>query len=360
MFLVVTRTFPPEVGGMQNLMWGLAKSLAKIDLIKVFADYSENHEEFDNKVSFSVERVKGIKLLRKYRKPHLVNEYLNQNPKVKCLISDHWKSLELIKTNKKKICLIHSKEINHKKGSRINKKVLEVLNNVDHVIANSNYTKNLAIELGVEEKRIKVINPGVDPISEIPTNDLKKAEEILKGKKNRLITVSRFDKRKNHEKVIMAIRNLKEVYPDIVYTCVGYGDEEENIKKLVIELKLENHVIFLKDIPNDLKNALIARSNIFIMPSIIHKNSVEGFGIAYVEAAQYGIPSIGGKDGGASDAIIHEKTGLICDGNKLEDIYASIDNLIKENKYLEYGKEAKINSQNFHWDKIIESYKRIL
>ena len=360
MFLVVTRTFPPEVGGMQNLMWGLAKSLAKIDLIKVFADYSENHEEFDNKVSFSVERVKGIKLLRKYRKPHLVNEYLNQNAKVKCLISDHWKSLELIKTNKKKICLIHSKEINHKKGSRINKKVLEVLNNVDHVIANSNYTKNLAIELGVEEKRIKVINPGVDPISEIPTNDLKKAEEILKGKKNRLITVSRFDKRKNHEKVIMAIRNLKEIYPDIVYTCIGYGDEEENIKKLVIELKLENHVIFLKDIPNDLKNALIARSNIFIMPSIIHKNSVEGFGIAYVEAAQYGIPSIGGKDGGASDAIIHEKTGLICDGNKLEDIYASIDDLLKENKYLEYGKEAKINSQNFHWDKIIESYKRIL
>jgi Glycosyltransferase len=290
----------------------------------------------------------------------LVNEYLNQNPKVKCLISDHWKSLELIKTNKKKICLIHSKEINHKKGSRINKKVLEVLNNVDHVIANSNYTKNLAIELGVEEKRIKVINPGVDPISEIPTNDLKKAEEILKGKKNRLITVSRFDKRKNHEKVIMAIRNLKEIYPDIVYTCIGYGDEEENIKKLVIELKLENHVIFLKDIPNDLKNALIARSNIFIMPSVIHKNSVEGFGIAYVEAAQYGIPSIGGKDGGASDAIIHEKTGLICDGNKLEDIYASIDDLLKENKYLEYGKEAKINSQNFHWDKIIESYKRIL
>tara|TARA_A100001015_G_scaffold301177_1_gene387637 strand:- start:68 stop:796 length:729 start_codon:yes stop_codon:yes gene_type:complete len=128
MFLVVTRTFPPEVGGMQNLMWGLAKSLAKIDLIKVFADYSENHEDFDNKVSFSVERVKGIKILRKYRKPHLVNEYLNQNPKVKCIISDHWKSLELIKTDKKKICLIHSKEINHKKGSRINKKVLEVLN----------------------------------------------------------------------------------------------------------------------------------------------------------------------------------------------------------------------------------------
>ena len=200
----------------------------------------------------------------------------------------------------------------------------------------------------------------MDPVVDIPKNDLNKAEEILKGKKNRLITVSRFDKRKNHEKVIMAIRNLKEIYPDIFYTCIGYGDEEENLKKLVIELKLENHVVFLKDIPNDLKNALVAKSNIFVMPSIIHKNSVEGFGIAFVEAAQYGIPSIGGKDGGASDAIIHQKTGLICDGNNLEEIYSSIDNLLKENKYLEYGKDAKLNSQNFHWNKIIENYKTIL
>ena len=360
MFLVVTRTFPPDVGGMQNLMWGLARSLSKIDLIKVFADYSENHEEFDNKVSFSVERIKGIKLLRKYRKSYLINEYLNQNPKVKCIVSDHWKSLELIKTNKKKICLIHSKEINHKKGSRLNKKVLEILNNVDHVVANSNFTKNLAIELGVEEKRIHIINPGVDAALEIPKNDLKKAEEIFNGKKNRLITVSRFDKRKNHEKVIMAIRNLKEIYHDIIYTCIGYGDEEENLKKLVIELKLENHVIFLKDISNDLKNALVAKSNIFIMPSIIYRNSIEGFGIAFIEAAQYGIPSIGGKDGGASDAIIHEKTGIICNGNNLEEIYKSIDSLLKENKYLDYGREAKKNSENFHWDKIIEKYKRIL
>ncbi len=360
MYLVVTRTFPPEVGGMQNLMWGLARSLSKLNLIKVFADYNEGHEEFDKTVSFSIERVSGIKILRKYRKASLINEYLNQNPKVSCIVADHWKSLELIKTNKKKICLIHSKEINHKKGSRLNQKVLNVLNNVDHVIANSNFTKKLAVDLGVEEKKILVINPGVDPIKEIPKNDLKKAEEILKGKKHRLITVSRFEKRKNHEKVIMAIRNLKEIYPDIVYTCIGTGDDEESLKKLVIELKLEDQINFLKDVPSDFKNALVAKSHIFIMPSIIHKKSVEGFGIAFVEAAQYGIPSIGGKDGGASDAIIHEKTGLICDGNNLDEIYSSIDDLFKNNKYLEYGKAAKENSQNFLWEKIIESYRRIL
>ena len=360
MYLIVTRTFPPQIGGMQNLMWGLARSLSKLNLIKVIADYNEGHDYFDKSVSFSIERVSGVKLLRKYRKSYLINEYLNQNSQVQCVIADHWKSLELIKTKKKKICLIHSKEINHKQGSWLNKKVINILNNVDHIVANSNFTKKLAIDLGVEEQKIVVINPGVDPANDIPKNELNKAEDILKKKKQRLITVSRFDKRKNHEKVIMAIRNLKEIYPDIVYTCIGYGEEEENLKKLVIELQLEKQIIFLKDIPNDLKNALVAKSNVFIMPSIIHKKSVEGFGIAFVEAAQFGIPSIGGKDGGASDAIIHEKTGLICDGNNLNEISSSIESIFKDNKYLDYGKAAKLNSQNFHWDNIIESYKKIL
>ena len=191
MYLVITRTFPPELGGMQNLMWGLTRSLSKLNLIKVFADYHDNHEEFDKSVSFSIERVSGMKLIRKYRKSYMINDYLKQNNNVECIIADHWKSLELIKTKKKKICLIHSKEINHSKGSSLNKKVLSVLNDVDHIVANSSYTKNLAIDLGVEEKKIVIINPGIDPVSEVPKKYLDEAEDILKGKKNRLITVSR-------------------------------------------------------------------------------------------------------------------------------------------------------------------------
>ena len=83
--------------------------------------------------------------------------------------------------------------------------------------------------------------------------------------------------RENIEKVIIGLRNLKELYPKIIYVCVGYGDEEENLKKLVNELNLDDHVIFLKNIEKGLKNALISQSNIFFMPSIIHNKSVEGF-----------------------------------------------------------------------------------
>ena len=64
MYLIVTRSFPPEVGGMQSLMWGLTRELSKNYMIKVFADYIDGHKDFDENASFSIERVGGIKLLR--------------------------------------------------------------------------------------------------------------------------------------------------------------------------------------------------------------------------------------------------------------------------------------------------------
>ena len=359
MYLIVTRSFPPDVGGMQNHLWGFSKELSKNFLIKVFADYIEGHKEFDEQASFSIERIGGPKFLRKYRKASLIDEFTKNN-KVEGIIADHWKSLEHLKNNKKKYCFIHGKEINHPKGSNVNKRINKILNNIDQVIANSNYTKNLAIEVGINPNKIIVMNPGIDTTKNLDQKSLDKVESLLKIKTPRLITVSRFDKRKNHEKIIMALRNLKQIYPNIVYICVGSGDEEKNIKNLVKELDLEEQVMFFKDISDNLKNALVAKSNIFVMPSIIYKKSVEGFGIVYAEAGQYGIPSIGGKDGGASDAIQHEKTGLICDGNNLDDIYSSINSMLENKKYLEYGKNAKEFVNKFQWSKLIEEYKKIL
>ncbi len=359
MYLIVTRSFPPEVGGMQNLMWGLAKEMSKNFMTKVFADYYENHNQFDKNENFSIERVGGIKFLRKIRKAQLINEYVKEN-KVQGIIADHWKSLELIKTDKKKYCLIHGKEINHPKGSSLNKRINKVLNSVEKIIANSEFTKNLAVENGVEQEKIIVINPGINPAQELNKTSLNKVESLLKTKSPRLITVSRFDKRKNHEKVLMAVRNLKQIYPNIVYICVGYGDEEQNLKDLVKELDLSGQVMFFKEITDGLKNALVAKSNIFVMPSVKHKSSVEGFGIAYIEAAQYGVPSLGGADGGAADAIQHDKTGLICDGNNLDDIYSSLNSMIENKKYLHFGKNAKELSSKFDWSNAIEQYKKIL
>ena len=71
MFLIITRNFPPEVGGIQILMGGLSESLLNHGPVKVFAYEYPNSSIYDNKTSIDIERVKGIKLFRKYRKANL-------------------------------------------------------------------------------------------------------------------------------------------------------------------------------------------------------------------------------------------------------------------------------------------------
>ena len=59
MYLIVTRSFPPQVGGMQNLMWGLTKELSRNFMLKVFADYQDKHKIFDGIVQICDSRLKS-------------------------------------------------------------------------------------------------------------------------------------------------------------------------------------------------------------------------------------------------------------------------------------------------------------
>ena len=103
----------------------------------------------------------------------------------------------------------------------------------------------------------------------------------------------------------MTIKNLKPRFPNIKYISIGDGEEMENLKSLKNELGLGNEVVLLKESTELLKVALLEQSDLFLMPSVIYKKSVEGFGISFIEAAAFGTGSIGGIDGGASDATDH-------------------------------------------------------
>ena len=47
MFLVATRNFPPEIGGIQNLMEGLSNALLNHGPVEVIADNTENSKDYD-------------------------------------------------------------------------------------------------------------------------------------------------------------------------------------------------------------------------------------------------------------------------------------------------------------------------
>ena len=357
MFLVSTRNFPPELGGMQNLMEGLSNALLNHGPVKVFAETQDGDKNYDQNSKLNIQRVSGLKIFRKYRKANLVKEFLTSN-EVRASFFDHWKSIENIEKNllnrTKSFCLIHSKEINHPVGSSLNKRVLNALAKADHVIANSKFTKEFAMKLGV--KNVTVINPGCN--YPIPINEEAKefAKKIYGNASPKLITISRLDGRKSHHNIMMTVKNLLPKYPSLKYVSIGDGDEGNNLLRLRKTLGLEKSVEFIFKSTEQEKVALLEQSNIFVMPSVIYKKSVEGFGITYIEAASYGKPSIGGIYGGEGDAIKSGQTGYLCNGNDLNAIYDTLLKTLANDHYLELGSNALEFSKNFSWEKIVKKY----
>ena len=361
MFLIVTRNFPPDLGGMQNLMEGLSNALLNHGPVKVFADYSDNSEIYDQNSKLNIQRVAGLKIFRKYRKANLIKEFMEQND-LRASFFDHWKSIEnieneMLKKNKS-FCLIHSKEINHPVGSSLHKRVLNALAKADHVIANSRFTKELAMKLGV--KNVTVINPGCNyPIS---VNDEAKsfANGVYGQSSPKLITVSRLDGRKSHQNILMTIKNLLPKFPKLKYVSIGDGDERKNLEKLKRELKLDNNVKLIFSSTEQEKVALLEQSDVFVMPSVVYKKSVEGFGITYIEAASYGTPSIGGIYGGEGDAIKSGQTGYLCNGNDLNALYDTLSKILINDHYKELGTNALNFSKNFSWNIIVKKYIELI
>ena len=158
----------------------------------------------------------------------------------------------------------------------------------------------------------------------------------------------------------MTIKNLLPKFPKLKYISIGDGDERNNLEKLKEELGLKKEVSFMFKSNEQEKTSLLEQSDLFVMPSIIYKKSVEGFGIAFIEAASYGKPSIGGVFGGEADAIIQGKTGYLCNGNDLNALYETLLKTLENNNYKQLGSNALEFSKNFSWDKIVKKYIELI
>ena len=361
MFVVSTRNFPPEIGGMQNLMEGLSMALLNHGPVKVFAEENNKSKNYDETSKLNIERVSGLKIFRKYRKANLVKEFIAAN-QIRAAFFDHWKSIENVDLNilrkTKSFCLIHSKEINHTVGSSLHKRVLNALDKADFIIANSKFTKELALKLGAKD--VIVINPGCNYPIDVSDNAKQFAKNIYGNSSPRLITISRLDGRQGHQNILMTIKNLLPKFPNLKYVSIGDGDERKNLEKLKKELNLENNVELIFNSTEQEKVGLLEQSDVFVMPSVVFKKSVEGFGITYIEAASYGKPSIGGIYGGEGDAIKSGKTGYLCNGNDLNAIYENLLKILNNKKYIELGANALEFSKDFSWGKTIKKYINLI
>ncbi len=364
MIIILTQCYPPQIGGIENLIENLSIQLSKTYVVKVLADQKS---KIDNKINeqlniqnLTVHRIGGIKFIRRRKKVNELKKLLLSN-KVKCIIGDSWKSFELAidlisSFNIPSICLAHGNELIIK-SKQHSLRLSNTLNKVSSIVCNSNFTMNLVKKIGVLNKNIVRIYPGALNCSYLKEEELPKVNGYPI-----VLTLARLEKRKGHEHILSAISKLKIEFPDILYVVAGTGTELKKLIKKTESLAISNNVNFVGEINNKQKNFLFKQTNLMVMPTVDEskKRSIEGFGISYLEASFYGIPSIASDVGGTNEAVLHNETGLII--SSIDELHIVMkDMLLNENRLKELGTNAKKRAEKeFDWEVIVKKYIKLI
>ena len=364
MIIILTQCFPPRIGGIENLIENLSIELSKTNKVLVLADQhdkiKDNFSNSNYNNNLIIKRISGIKFFRKRRKLAELKKLLFSK-KISCVIGDSWKSFELTidsinSLSIPSICLAHGNELIFKNPSKISR-VISTMNKVLHIVCNSNFTLSLVKKIGITNQNLIRIHPGAQ-------NTIDLSEQTIPNLNGSpiLVTLARLEKRKGHQFILSAIAKLKTEFPNIQYVIAGSGIELQNLKNLTNELNIKKNVIFLGNINDNQKKFLFKKTNLMVMPTMDEsiKGSIEGFGIAYLEAAFYGVPSIASNIGGTAEAVIHNHTGIII--SNISELYIVLKDLLSNKlKLKQLGENAKIRAENdFTWSTIGKKYLQII
>ncbi|ATE60929.1 glycosyltransferase family 4 protein [Thauera sinica] len=189
------------------------------------------------------------------------------------------------------------------------------LRHADKVIANSDFTRDTLVGMGVEPERIVMIHPGVDVERfrpGLPFQDLRDGLRLQPGAKL-ILSVGRLSRRKGFDTMIDCMPALLEAGLDVHYAVIGIGEDKDYLSRLVAERGLEGRVHLLGHVAMEDLPRWYNACDLFVLANRDIDGDTEGFGIVYVEAAACGKASVAGKAGGTGSAVLDGVTGFRVD-----------------------------------------------
>ena len=310
-------------------MFSLANNFSKLNYnVHVIPDH-----KFSTTENFRTTNLSLPKIFRPIAK-RLYLKYLNETDNI--IFCDTWKSIKAVPQNYNNIVLFaHGQEYLNKRRNK--KRISESLSRTKFLVCSSKYTLNL-IERSWDISKLKftVI---------YPTYHIKKSKHKYfqrNNKKINFVSICRIEKRKGLLESLKSMRVILDRGYSFKWDIIGDGPELNTLKNEAKKLNLQENIIFHGKIESDIeKEKFLEKSDIFLMPSFQNKYSVEGFGLSYVEASKFGIPSIAGNSGGAREAIINNNTGWCANTQNNEELTSILIEAITNSKLRHlYGKNA--------------------
>ncbi|MFT4201571.1 glycosyltransferase family 4 protein [Gordonia sp. (in: high G+C Gram-positive bacteria)] len=222
------------------------------------------------------------------------------------------------------------------------------------------------VDLGVDADRIDVVRAGIDPppIADRAQNPADRAQKSADRAHNpadraqdpggRIVVLSRLVPHKQIEHALDVLAALAEEMPDVTMDVVGGGWWSDELREHARKVGVGDRVTFHGHVSEERKHRLLAGARVHLMPS-----RKEGWGIAVVEAAQHGVPTIGYRaSAGLTDSIDDEVTGMLVDGR--DELIAATRKLLENPGFaVELGAAARERAAGYSWSATADGFERV-
>jgi phosphatidylinositol alpha-1,6-mannosyltransferase len=352
---VFTPDFPPARGGIQHLVHRLTEHLVRFRRVVVTIDHP-GAPEFDLSQPFAVDRARparrraiAIGLLNaqalrsaiRFRPDVVLSAHIVTSPAAAVLTRTLGVPF---------VQYLHAAEV----GTRPRLARFAV-HSAAMTIVVSRHTEQLGLAVGASAHRLRHIPPGVD---------LPRHRDDRRAARPTVVTVARLESRyKGLDVMCRALPLVRARVPDVEWVIVGDGPLRGEVERLAAAHGLDGAVRFVGEVTDDQRDRLLQRAHLFAMPSRLPARRLggEGFGIVYLEAGANGLPVVAGNVGGALDAVIDQRTGLLVDPADHVAVADAIDELLRDPaRAAALGRAGEERAREFSWPRIAERVEQVL
>lgn len=211
----------------------------------------------------------------------------------------------------------------------------------------SHATEQELVGLGVDRDRVTVVYSGREPAPETDAVDPDPAPS--------LVVLGRLVPHKRVELAISAVARLRAAYPGLTLSVVGHGWWAPQLAAHAAEQGVSDAVRFIGFVDEQTKNRTLASSWLNLLPSV-----KEGWGLAIIEAAALGVPSVAFREArGTTESIVDGTTGLLV-GDEAGFVDAIGDLLGDDARRLSMGGKARTFSEQFTWPTTTDAVELLL
>lgn len=262
--------------------------------------------------------------------------------------------------SKKMIVTLRGKEAFHDQDIGVRKKIVKSkLLMADHVISLSSELKDIACKKGVDETKTTVIRNGVDTDSfyYIPQIEARRVSKVDYNT-FMILGVGSLICRKGFDRVIRALGRILSKGANIKFYIVGSqgpeGDYRDQLSRLIDNLNLSNHVVFVGNVSHSQLLHWYNSADVFCLSS-----RGEGSPNVLTEALACGCPSIATSVGSSADILVSEFMGKL-----ISNTSDSIEEGLREMTDRKFDR-VKISNfmRKYDWDwcanQVVDVYKQV-